>query len=161
VRFASVLTLLLALSACNRGIQNKDAVRQGVLDYLASRPNLSMGGMTVDVTNVTFKDNTAEASVSFTPKGGAPGGGMTMRYTLEMKNNKWSVVGKADSGQNAHGAAAGEGAAPGGGANPHGGGAMPGMPPAGGIDMERPGGGAAPAMPPGHPPMGGEKSGKK
>lgn len=151
------MTLLLALSACNRGIQNKDAVRQGVLDYLTSRPNLSMGGMTVDVTNVTFKDNQAEAQVSFTPKGGPAGGGMTMRYTLEQKNNKWSVVSKADSGQNPHGA----GAVPGGGANPHTGGAMPGMPPAGGIDMERPGGVAPGGMPPGHPPAGGEKSGKK
>jgi len=156
VRFASVLSLILVLSACNRGVQNKDAVRQGVLDYLASRPNLSMGGMTVDVTNVTFKDNQAEATVSFTPKGGPAGNGMTMRYTLELKNNKWAVVGKADSGQNPHGGAM----APGGAANPHAGGAMPGMPPAGGIDTERPGG-APPALPPGHPSVSGEKSEKK
>jgi len=144
VRILPLLCLVAALTACNRGIQNKDAVRQGVLDYLAGRPNLSMGGMTVDVTNVTFKDGKADAEVSFTAKGGPAQGGMTMHYTLEQKDNKWMVVGKADSGKSPHGA----GMAPGGGmANPHG--AMP------GVDTEKPGGG----MPPGHPPMGagGEK----
>jgi hypothetical protein len=137
---------LLALVACNRGIQNKDAVRQGVLDYLANRPGLSMGGMKVDVTNVTFKDGKAEAEVSFAAKGGPGGGGMTMRYTLEQKDNKWVVVGKADSGKGPHSGGAmpgmpGGDAAPGGMTNPHGGGGM--------VDTERPGG-----MPPGHPPTG-------
>lgn len=157
VRFVAVLSLLLATTACNRGTQNKDAVRQGLMEYLSNRPNLSMGGMTVDVTRVTFNGNQAEAVVSFTPKGGPAGNGMSMRYTLEQKNGKWVVAGRADSGQNPHGSAAMPGAA-----NPHGGG-MPGMPPAGGIDTERPGGAPSGALPPGHPSVGAppSDSGKK
>jgi len=141
------------LSACKTGMQSKDAVRQGVLDYLASRPNLSMGGMNVDVTAVAFKDNEAEATVTFTPKGGPAGGGMTMHYTLEQKNNKWAVKSKADTGGNPHGAGQ---AMPGvGAANPHGAGqAMPG----GAVDMERPGGAG---MPPGHGAAGAPKGEKK
>ena len=151
MKIASAFCLFLALSACNRGIQNKDAVRQGVVDYLANRPNLSMRGKSVDVTNVTFKDDKAEAQVTFSPKGGPAGAGMTMRYTLEQKDKKWVVVGKADSGQSPHGAGA---AAPGmpGMANPHQGGGMQG---GGMVDTEKPGGGTAPGMPPGHPPTAG------
>jgi hypothetical protein len=105
-----------------------------------------MGGMNVDVTNVTFKDGKAEAEVSFAAKGGPGGGGMTMRYTLEQKDNKWVVLSKADSGKTPHGAGAPGMPDPAAGMpNPHGGGT---------VDTERPGG-----MPPGHPPAGGKKSG--
>jgi hypothetical protein len=144
VRIASLLTLFLALAACNRGTQSNDAVRQGVLDYLGSRPNLSMGGMNVDVTKVDFNGNQAIATVSFTPKTGPAGNGMRMCYTLEQKSGKWTVVGKADSGGSPHGGAAAGQAMPGM-ANPHGGamgGAPGGMP--GGIDTEKPAGGARP-----------------
>jgi hypothetical protein len=133
VRLVSLLFIFLVLAGCNRGIQNKDAVRQGVLDYLSKRTDLSMGGMTVDVTNVSFQDNRADAQVTFLPKEGPPGGGMTMRYTLEQKDNSWVVVGKADSGRNPHAGAAA--AVPPGMPNPHTGGAMP---QSGGIDTERP-----------------------
>jgi hypothetical protein len=145
VRIASTLTLtlLLALTACHHA-PNQDAVRQGVLDYLAGKKNLSMGGMNVDVANVTFNGDKAEASVNFTPKNGPAGSNMTMRYTLEQKDGKWVVTGKADSGSNPHG---GSGAVPPGMTNPHEGGAMPGgmggatpgAAPA--IDPEKPGGG--------------------
>ena len=154
MKIVALLILLVSLTACKRGIQNKDAVRQGVLDYLASRPNLSMSGMTVDVASVTFKENKAEAQVTFSAKGGpAGGGGMTMRYTLEQKNNKWVVMGKADSGQSPHGAGAAAPGMPPDMANPHSGG--------GSVDTEKPGGGAPPAggMPGGHPPVEGKSAG--
>lgn len=155
MKILPVLSLLAVLTACNRGIQNKDAVRQGVLDYLSSRPNLSMGGMTVEVSNVTFKDGKADAQVSFSAKGTPAGGGMTMHYTLEQKENKWVVIGKADSGGSPHGAGAAAPGVPAGGgmANPHAGGGM--------VDTEKPGGGAAGSLPPGHPPAGKSGSEKK
>jgi hypothetical protein len=148
----ALLGLLVALTACNKGLQNKDAVRQGVLDYLSQRTDLSMSGMTVDVTNVTFRDGKADADVSFTAKGGPASGGMTMRYTLEQKDNKWVVVGKADSGRGPHGGAA----MPPDMANPHGG-------MGGGVDTERPGGGASGSggMPPGHPAVGQQPGSEK
>ena len=141
VRFAAILLALLSLTACNRGSQNKDAVRQGVLDYLAGRKDLNIASMDVDVSSVQFDGGKAEATVSFAPKGAPAGQGMTMRYQLEQRGSSWVVVGKQDSGHagsvapgsaNPHGG----GAIPEGAANPHSGGAqMPSpedLPPAGG-----------------------------
>ncbi len=121
VRIASLLLILLSLAACNRGSQSKDAVRQGVLDYLSSK-GLNMGGMNVDVTAVKFEGDRAEASVSITAKGGAPGTGMSPVYILEQKSGKWAVTGHKETGEAPHGGA--PAVAPGA-ANPHGG-AMPG-----------------------------------
>jgi hypothetical protein len=125
VRFAAILFVLLSLAGCKRSIETKEAVRQGVLDAVASRVNLS--SMDVDVTTVNFKGDTAEATVDFRPKGAAPGSGIQMKYTLEDKGGKWVVKGRSDK----------SGGAPHGGA-PHGTTTLPGMPGAG-------------EMPPGHP----------
>lgn len=127
----------LALAGCNRGVESKEAVRQAVIDYLAARTNLNMGSMNVDVTSVSFKGGQADATVAFAPKGaGGAAQGMSMRYTLERKGNRWVVKGRAGSG--GHGGGMG-GAMEG--ANPHGGAAE------------------MPAMPPNHPPTKG--AGKK
>jgi hypothetical protein len=133
VRIASILLVLLSLAACNRGTQNKDAVRQGVLDYLASK-GLNMGGMDVNVTSVQYNGDHAEAQVSITAKGGAQGTGMTPVYVLEQKGGKWAVTGRKDAGGPQHGAA--PAVAPGA-ENPHGG-AMPTAPPAAGAGGRMP-----------------------
>jgi hypothetical protein len=126
VRIASLLLVLLTLAACNRGSQSKDAVRQGVLDYLAGK-GLNMGGMDVKITDVKFNGERAEASVSITAKGGPQGTGMSPVYLMEQKNGKWTVTGRKETGEPPHGA----GAMPPGAANPHGG-AVPPAPAAGG-----------------------------
>ncbi|MFN7992933.1 MAG: hypothetical protein U0Q18_05005 [Bryobacteraceae bacterium] len=131
------------LAGCSRDIRNENAVRQGVIDYLAGRPGLNVASMNVSVSSVVFRKDEADATVSFSPKGSSAAGGMTMHYVLERKGDRWVVKGRGDGGQNAHGAA---------GANPHGGGmTMPGDP------------GAAPSgqMPPGHPTMPPQDSSKK
>jgi hypothetical protein len=94
--------------------------------------------MNVDVTSVTFKGNEAEATVAFAPKG-TPGGGMSMRYTLERQGNRWVVKGRAGAGGH--------------------GGSMPGMQ-GGGAQQPMPGGPGAGTqapppgeMPAGHPPV--------
>jgi hypothetical protein len=124
VRSPLPLLVLLALAGCSRDIRNEGAVRQGVLDYLSSRANLNIASMDVSVTSVVFRRDEADATVSFSPKDSHGAGGMTMHYILERKGDRWTVKGRADSGQNPHGT----------GASPHGGGA--------------PGSGA---LPPGHP----------
>lgn len=123
--------LLLCLVGCNKGnIDTKEAVRQGVIDYLAGRQNLNVSSMNVEVTSVTFKENEADAMVAFAPKGGGGGQPVSIPYTLERKGNRWVVKPRA-TGESPHGGAMPSGA------NPHG--SMP--------------GGEAPAgaMPPGHP----------
>lgn len=98
----ALTALALALAGCSRGIENKEAVRQGIIDYLANKKGMNMASMNVDVTAVTFKQNEADATVAFSPKGGSAAQGMTMRYTLEKQGSRWVVKGRPDLGQ--HGA---------------------------------------------------------
>jgi len=98
-----LLVGVLVLGACNRGLENKEAVRQAVIDHLSSRSNLNVASMQVDVTAVTFRENEADATVSFQAKG-STGGGMTMSYKLERKGSRWVVKGKSDTGGMPHGA---------------------------------------------------------
>ena len=132
---------MLCLVGCNKGnIDTKEAVRQGVIDYLASRQNLNVSSMNVEVTSVTFKENEADATVSFAPKGAGGGQPVSIPYTLERKGSRWVVKPHAAGG------------------SPHGGGMPGGMPPGGSMPSgENPHGAMPPAggetgtMPPGHP----------
>ena len=127
------LLVLLALAGCSRDIRNEDAVQRAVIEYLSSRTNLNIASMDVHVRSVVFRRDEADATVSFAAKGTDAARGMTMRYLLERKGDRWAVKGRADSGQNPHDGA---------GANPHGGGM--GLPDTGGAPP-------AGALPPGHP----------
>lgn len=126
------------LCACSRNINNKEAVRQGVIDYLNKRSaetGLDTKLINVDVTSVQFQNNDAHAAVSFNAKG-ATGGAMLMNYTLERHGDKWVVKGRAESGMNPHGAQ--------------------GMPSPGSDSLQpAPPGRQAQPLPPGHPPIGG------
>jgi hypothetical protein len=107
VRKLGLIAALFLLTACKADIQNKDAVRDAVVDYLKARQEktgLNMDAMQVDVSTITFSSsgNEAHASVKFTPKAG--GGGMDMPYTLDRKGNKWVVRPHAEGGENPHGA---------------------------------------------------------
>src|SRR5260221_53508 len=95
------------LAACSRDIQNKEAVRQGVVDYLAARAaetGLNMDQMQVDVTTVSFEKDQARAAVVFRVKGAAEQSPVRVDYVLDRKGNKWQVRGRTDSGVNPHGA---------------------------------------------------------
>ncbi len=71
--------------------------------------------MQVDVASVTFRDNEADAVVSFKPKGSAdPSNTMQMRYTLERKGGDWVVKSRGGSGGSPHGGMGGAAPAPGG-----------------------------------------------
>jgi hypothetical protein len=124
--FCLALGVIALLTGCSRSsVENKEAVRQGIIDYLAGRPGLDANSMQVEIVTVNFRENEADALVDFKPKGGS-GGGMQMNYTLERQGSKWVVKNRRDSG-----------------ASPHGG-----TPEAG-----APGGAQPGAMPPGHPPV--------
>ncbi len=92
---------ILLLSGCKRDIQSTEAVRQGVLTYLAKRSDLL--SMDVSITNVVYRQDEATATVHLQAKGSnTPGSGMDLRYLLERKGNDWVVKGRA--GGDAHGA---------------------------------------------------------
>lgn len=99
-----VMAALLA-AACQRGPQTAEAVRQGVLDHLASRSDLDLKGIQVEVTSVSFRENEAEAVVSFRPRSGDPSAGFQMRYTLERQAGRWVVKRRAEAGGPPHGGA--------------------------------------------------------
>jgi hypothetical protein len=129
-----VLAVALLAAACSKNIQNSDAVRQGVLDYLtakAAQTGLNMANITIDVTALEFERDSARASVNFRVKGSPDNAGMSMNYTLDRKGDKWVVRGGAEGASNPHG------------------GVAPNTVPNG-----DPSGDASGAMPPGHPPVG-------
>jgi hypothetical protein len=117
VRIVSSFLLIFGLAGCHRGVESNDAVRQGVIDYLATK-GMTSTSMDINVTSVKFNGDKADATVSFAAKG-TGAGQMAIQYHLEQKDNKWVVVGRTDANQ--HGAA-GQPATPGT-DNPHGGGA--------------------------------------
>ena len=125
VRIVSTLLLLFCLAGCHRGNENNDAVRQGVLDYLATK-GMSPASMDINVVSVKFNGDAADATVSFAAKG-TGAGQMQIQYHLEQKDGKWKVVGRQDANQHGGGqlppGGAPQGDAPAG-SSPHGGGAV-------------------------------------
>jgi hypothetical protein len=114
VRSLTLVAAAMLLAACSRDIQNSDAIREGVVDYLkarATQTGLDPSMMNVDVTSVSFQQDQARATVYFRPKSGPEGGGMQMNYVLDRKGGKWVVRGRTENGVNPHGVAP-EGAIP-------------------------------------------------
>jgi hypothetical protein len=111
-------------------MQNEDAVKRGVMDYLSTRQGLNIASMNVTVASMIFRENQVDATVSFSAKETGAAQPMVIHYLLEKKGDRWVVKPRADGGQNPHGGM---------GANPHG----------GGLAMPEGGGG----LPPGHPPV--------
>src|SRR5579863_9283699 len=105
VRKMALIAALSVLAACTKDIQNADAVRSSIVDYLKARQEktgLNMDMMKVDVSSLTFSSsgNEAHASVMFVPVAG--GAGMQMGYTLDRKGDKWVVRARAEGGENPH-----------------------------------------------------------
>lgn len=106
------LTLLAAFGilscSSSANLNSKDAVRQAVIEHLSARKglDLDMNSMELDVGDVSFRANDAEATVSFRPKGSQTAA-MTMKYSLIREGDKWKVKPRAPGeGGNPHGTAA-------------------------------------------------------
>jgi hypothetical protein len=147
---AAVLAFSIAgLAGCGKNVDNKEAVRQGVMNYLAKRSDLL--AMDVTVTSVAFAQDEATATVHFQAKGNSsPAAGMNMQYVLERKGNEWAVKGRAGSGAPHAGIPQGGSAAPGSGS-----GSLSPMPNTG----TGPAPGGAETLPPGHPSVSGGAEG--
>ena len=136
VRIVTTLILALCLAGCNHSSQNKEAVRQAIVDHLQAG-HFDMSRMSMDVKAVQFNGTRADATVSIYIKGSSAADGMSMTYQLEQQGGKWVVLGAPKgAGGMPHAGAAAPGAAMPGAENPHG--AMP-APPAGGTMMPSPG----------------------
>jgi hypothetical protein len=104
--FHFAAALAFVLSACGGNVHNTEAIRQSIVDHLSSRKNLDldMSAMDLQVTSVAFRENEADATVAFKPKGSAGPALMSMRYTLERKGNQLVVKNKSEAGASPHGA---------------------------------------------------------
>ena len=100
-RIAWCAAALLFLAACGqKNIENKEAIRQAVVDYLTARQaqtGLDPAAMDVNVIAMSFERDTARATVEFRVKNGD--GGMQLNYKLDRKGDKWVVEAREDSGQ--------------------------------------------------------------
>ena len=91
--WASVLLLAVAgTAACRRsgGIQSKAAVQAAIEEHLKQRPNVVFQNMTVEVGEVTFNGDTAQAMVKLRSKQ-APSLAVGVFYKLRRAGNGWQV----------------------------------------------------------------------
>ncbi len=95
---AALLLSILVLSACRSELKTKAKVQEAIVQRLQKSSGLDLKALDVATTDVTFKNNLAYATVAFHPKNDpSVNSGMTMKYTLEDRNDKWVVVGISDS----------------------------------------------------------------
>ena len=85
-------TLLFA-GACKSKVDDKEAIRAGIINYLASRKTLNVSAMDINVTQATVSGNQAQAQVEIRLKNGPPdGASMKLSYDLEKRGEEWAVV---------------------------------------------------------------------
>jgi hypothetical protein len=105
VRKLALTLATVLLAACSRDIQNTEAVRKSIVEYLNTRSaemGLDMNLMDLEVTSVSFEQTKARAIVMFRPKG-MTRGGMSMSYSLDRQGDKWIVTGRQMTGGSPHG----------------------------------------------------------
>jgi hypothetical protein len=89
----SLVVLGLAGSAaCQKlsGIHSKAAVQEAIEEHLKQQPNVFFQNMTVEVGDVTFSGDTAQAQVKFRSKQ-APNLAVGMLYQLRRAGDRWQV----------------------------------------------------------------------
>jgi hypothetical protein len=87
---ACVLSMTMVIAAgCNR-LQSKRAVQAAIEQHLKERPGLIMQNMTMQVENVKFSGDQAEAQVKFQSKE-MPQSFVEIRYTLRRSGDHWEV----------------------------------------------------------------------
>lgn len=95
---AAFLVVLVVLTSCRTSNQNKEEVEAAIQHRLQASTGLDLKSLDVTTTSVTFDRNLAYATVAFHPKNDPSiVNGMTMKYTLQNRDGKWTVVGVADS----------------------------------------------------------------
>jgi hypothetical protein len=136
-----------AVACSNANIDNKDAVKAAMIEYLEKNKastGIDPAAMDVNVDAVQFERDTARASVSFLIKGST--NGMQGNYTLTRDGNKWSDVKRQNMTAAPHGVAPADGAPPATGAEPDQG-KEPLLPVIPGQPQQQ-------SLPAGHPPVG-------
>jgi hypothetical protein len=87
-------TLLMCSAACkSHKVDDKEAIRQGVVSYLMGLKGLNIPNMDIAVTQYIVNGSQAQAQVEIRAKNGdASGGSMQLAYNLEKRGDQWVVV---------------------------------------------------------------------
>ena len=84
---------LLFAGACKPKPSDKEAIRTGILNYLASLKTLNVSAMDVVVTQSSVNGSQAQAQVEIRLKNSPPDGpSMKLAYNLEKRGDEWAVV---------------------------------------------------------------------
>jgi hypothetical protein len=84
--------LAVLLSACHKSasIQSKAAIQAAIETHLQGRPNVALNNMKIDVQDVKFDGDRAEAEVKFSSKK-ASDITVGVRYVLRRVGDRWEV----------------------------------------------------------------------
>ena len=84
---------LLFAGACKSKVDEKEAIRAGIVNYLASLKTLNVSAMDINVTQASVNGNQAQAQVEIRLKNSPPdGASMKLSYNLEKRHEEWAVV---------------------------------------------------------------------
>jgi hypothetical protein len=90
--------VILAAGCSNSGkVQSKEAVQKAIETYLAQRQNLMLANMNLEVEDVKFAGDTAEAEVKFRSKQSADLV-VGVHYKLKLDGDRWQVESSNPSG---------------------------------------------------------------
>jgi len=100
--FATLLgALLLFTGACKSKPDDKAAIRNGIIKYLASLNTLNVNAMDIVVTQANINGAQAQAQVDIRLKNSPPDSAtMKLSYNLEKHGNEWAVVKSQPAGGN-------------------------------------------------------------
>jgi hypothetical protein len=97
---AVLVSVLLLTTGCKPKVDEKVAIRDGVIKHLSGMSGLNVSNMTVEVTKATVNGDKAQADVEVRAKNGEPGApGMQLTYDLQKNGQEWVVLkGQATGG---------------------------------------------------------------
>jgi hypothetical protein len=90
--FLCAVALLFTSGCQSKSKDQTEAIRAGVMQYLASRNMFNMSNMEVKVASTTVSGNEAQARVEVHAKGTDPSSIMQIDYALEKQGNDWVVT---------------------------------------------------------------------
>ncbi|HWP86127.1 MAG TPA: hypothetical protein VNN17_13110 [Terriglobia bacterium] len=89
-RIATLGAVLFLLAGCQQLMNQEAAVQQAIRDHLASRSDLALDKMTMEVQQVTVNGETAQAEVVFRVTGEVQSQ-MAYQYELRREGGRWRV----------------------------------------------------------------------
>ncbi len=89
MKSATILLAALLLAGCSKNIDTTEAVKEGIIKDIGNK--VSIGNMDINVDSVSFRENEADAQVSFMARGAPRSQGMTINYVLERKGDEWRI----------------------------------------------------------------------